>query len=163
MNIQTQAFIYGFIAMIGFGLETAVIKKYVEKLGPIRLIVYRNILIVFFVFLSLIFLNKTVNPDLYYILQGIGISVASYGGIYFFQKALKVRKVGLVTPLVGTRGLLAAFIGIVFFKDNLSMMQILSILIVFTGIILSTINFKDLINSDILNIKSGIPFAVLAT
>ncbi|OGG03705.1 hypothetical protein A2W14_04005 [Candidatus Gottesmanbacteria bacterium RBG_16_37_8] len=162
MNLQMKAIVFSLISMIGFGLETAIVKKYSEILGPIRMIFYRNLVIVLITFIALLFFIKSINFDINYILLGFIISAASYGGIFFFMKALSKGKVGIVSPIVGTRGLIASFIGLVIFREVITTGQLFSILIAFTGIILSTINFSDFKKSNIFSFKSGVPFAILA-
>lgn len=162
MNLQIQAIVFSFIAMLGFGLETGVEKKFSKQLGAVKLIIFRNIFVVAFTFIALVYFINTVTFDIKYLFFGVFISIASYGGIFFFLKALCLGKVGLVSPIVGTRGLLSSFIGIIFFREILTSIQMISILVVFIGIVLSTINFKDFKNSNLLSKKSGIPYAILA-
>lgn len=162
MSIQLQAMLYALVPMICFGLSNAISKKPTEILGPNRFIIYRGIITTSITGLAALIFFQQINFDLKYLLGGIFITLISYFGLYFFTKSLEIGKVGVVVPVASSRILVSALLGIVFLKDILSVLQIISILIIFSGVVVISINFNDIKNSKIFDKKSGIMFALLA-
>lgn len=162
MDVQLQAIIYASAGMVGFGIVNGLAKGLAIKLGELNFIIIRN----FFVVLTLlpmifIFWDKHTF-DLEYMFYGVLISIAVYFGYYFFIKGLRVGKVAIVDPVASSRVLISLFIGIIFFEDDLTRVQIISIFGVFTGIILLSVDIKELRNSKMFDKKSGIYFGLLA-
>jgi len=161
INSQTQALLYSFIALIGWGLGNSIAKKYSHSLGPSRLAVYRNMTTVCITALAVaLFWSKTMF-DARYIMLGFGLSVLGYTGYFCFLKGLETGNLGLVAPISSSRIVISALVGITFLNDHLSGLQWLFIVIIFLGVALSSVDLKNLKNSAVFTLKSGIPFALL--
>lgn len=161
MNLEIRAIIFSLVTLLGWGLETAVSKKYARFISSSKILVYRDFLTALIVFIFLTFFIKSAKFDLGYVLFGIFISFLGYMGYYFLLKALKTGNLGIVSPISSSRMLVAAIMGTFFLNDFLSFKQIVFVFIIFIGVILSSVNFSNISKSEIFSLKSGVPFAIL--
>lgn len=162
MSDTLLAFIYGLIAMLAFGISNGFSREISRKFKAAGSIVYRNLVVVATLLILLPFFTSQIHIDFFYILIGIVIVSISYLGLYFFYKALEMGDVGVVTPISSSRIILAMAIGLIFLGDDVNTIQIVAIVLIFIGLAFLSINLKRFLNSDILNIKSGVPYAFLA-
>ena len=123
MDSQTLAFIFSFIALLGWGLGNSVSKKYSRRLGPTRLVVCRNAITVGVTALALLVFRSTVVFDVPYILLGIGLSFLGYIGLVLMLKGLETGNLGLIVPISSSRIVLSVFVGVLFLGDHLSEWQ----------------------------------------
>lgn len=161
MTTQLLAVFYSLGTLIGWGLENGLSKKYSRSLGPSRLLVYRNLVTATITTTALALFWKQSHFDLQYILLGFFLAIVGYIGYYFFLKGLETGDLGLVSPISSSRILIATLVGITFLKDTIKPTQILFVIIIFFGVVLSSVDFKDIKKSSLFNIKSGIPYALL--
>jgi len=159
MNLST-GIIFGLIAMIGFGLSNAMSQTPSRKIGSRRTILFRNIFVSILLLITLLFFLKDSSFDLKYILIAFSISFIGYIPLATFLKGLKVGKVGIVSPIANSSVIFTVILSIVFFNESLSPEQIASIILIVIGIILISLNFKDLKKSNLFKISSGIPYAL---
>lgn len=157
----SQGVLFGLLAMIGFGMSNALSRVPSQNLGGIKTIFYRGIGLNIVLFIILIFFfPKGVTW------QGIGIASAiaifSYLPIMFFYKGLALGKVGIISPIANSSAIITVLLAIVFFKESLNLWQAVSGVFIVLGIVLISINFKDLKNSNLFIISSGVPFALAA-
>jgi uncharacterized membrane protein len=162
MSNANSAIIYAIFSFLGMGLSNPIIKKYVVHLGAAKSIFYRGLVVTFITgCFAFIFISKS-KFDLYYFILGIIIAAVSYSGLHFFNRALETGKVGLVAPVNSTRILISIFVGVVFLEDRINVTNCLSIAIIFLGLIFISINFRELKKSNLLSIKSGVPYALIS-
>lgn len=150
------------VPMFGFGISNALQKLYVERLGPAKLITYRGLLIVSILLVYWIFNLSSSNLDIQQMLLGAFVAFVSYFGLFFLNKSLQTGKVGLVIPVSSSRVLISAGVGIVFLGEQISGLQLLMVGIIFVGVFVAVIDFKDLASSNMFSFKSGVPYALLA-
>jgi len=162
MNDNLLAFFLSLVAMFGFGYGNAITKKYAMNIGGVRLLVYRGFLNVVFLFAILLFFLNETTLDATNLLKGAGVVGVSYLGLMFFNKSVEVGKVGVVVPISAGRILISAIVAGTVLGEDLNMAQIVAIVVIFLGVALLSLDFGQLKNSDVFNVKSGIPFAILA-
>ncbi|MBD3280152.1 EamA family transporter [Candidatus Dojkabacteria bacterium] len=162
MNETIQAIILAVVAMFGFGISNGISKKYAQAVGPLRLITYPRVLVVGGLFILSVVSWQNVTFDWKYIGLGIFTIAISYFGLFFFNKSIEVGKVGVAVPVTAGRIIISAMVGVMFLEDSLNLLQFMSIFLVTFGIALLSLDFRQLKNSNILNIESGVPYAVLA-
>ena len=160
MNLPIEI-LFGLIAMVGYGLSNAIAQVPSKEIGSRKTIFYRNIFVSILLLAVLLpFLKETVfSPK--YILITLAIAFIGYFSLMAFYKALKVGKVGIVSPLANSSVIFTVLLSIIFFGEILSTIQFLAIALIILGIILVSLNFKDLKNSHLFKISSGIPYALL--
>lgn len=154
--------VFGLIAMIGYGISNAISKVPAKILGSRKTVFFRNLMTSLILFIALLFFIKETVFSLEYIIIAIIISIIGYIPLVSFFQAVKHGKVGIVTPIANASIIFTVLFSIIFFKETLSQIQIFSIILIIAGIILISMDIKDWKNSELFNLKSGIPFALLA-
>jgi len=147
--------------MISFGISNALSKEIAEKFGVIAGIVFLNIFVVPLLALGMFVLRAPFFFDLQYLGIGILIAFAGYLGFVCFMLALKNGRVGVVIPVASAQIIVASIFGSIFLGDELDTLKIATVSTVFIGVVLASVNFRDLRNSDLFSLKSGIPYALL--
>ncbi len=79
-----------------------------------------------------------------------------------FYKGLEKAQVSLVSPIGATWGLITAVLGVIFFKELLSITQLLAIGLIVTGIVLLSINIQELISLKRVNLLVGVKEGIVA-
>lgn len=153
--------IFGLIAMLGYGLSNPISKVPVKRIGSIKTIFFKNIFVSFLLLITLLFSLSDTNFSGTYILITFLISFVGYIPLLTFYKALKVGKVGIISPIANSSVIFTILFSIIFFKESLALTQIISIFIIISGIVLISLNFKDLKKSHLFKISSGVPFALI--
>ncbi|MFC1653552.1 DMT family transporter [Patescibacteria group bacterium] len=162
MSTQALATIFSLATMVLWGIENAISKKYSEKIESSSLMLYRGGFTIPITLISLYVYRSTANFNLQYILIGFVISALSYFGYYLLLEGYKRGSVGVISPISSARILIAVLIGYTFLGDDASLMEIISIFIIFTGVFLSSIDFKSFKTSALFKKESGVSFALLS-
>jgi len=153
--------VFGLLAMLGYGLSNAMAKVPARKLGSRNAIFLRGIFVSLLLLIILLSFSRETSFSPTYILIGFIISVVAYLGFNTFYKALELGKVGIVSPIANSSVIFTIVLSIFFFNESLTWIQVFSIVLITIGIMLISINFKDLENSHLFEISSGIPFALV--
>ncbi len=153
--------LFGLIAMVSYGLANALSPVPAKRIGATKTIFYRNLIISFLVLASLLFSLKSATFSLKYILLAVLISIIGYVPLMSFYHALKIGKVGVVSPIANSSVIVTVALSIVFFQETLSSTQIVSIILIIAGMLLISLNFKDLKKSHLFSLGSGIPYALI--
>ncbi|MCK5039609.1 MAG: DMT family transporter [Candidatus Aenigmarchaeota archaeon] len=161
MEDTTLAILFGLISMLGYGLSNGLTKVPLLKIGNIKTVFYRGIFANILLLITTLFYLPKINFSLNYILIAFLISTIAYLSIIAFYKALKIGKIGLVSPVANSSVIFTILFSIIFFSESLSAIQAFSVLLIISGITLISINFSDLKNSHFLKTSSGIPHALI--
>lgn len=157
----TLGIIFGIISMLGFGLGNAISQVPAKAIGSKRTIFFKNIFVSLFLSIVLLFFISKTSFSLKYMLIAFGISFIGYIAILTLLKALKVGKVGVIMPIADSSVIFTVLFSILFFKEALTAIQFISILIIIGGIILISTNFKDKKSLRLFTLSSGIPLALI--
>ena len=109
----TIGILFGFIAMLGFGLGNAIAKVPIQKIGSEKTIFYRNVIISILLFLILIFFGQDAVFSTKYILLAFLIAGIGYIPLLFFYKALNLGKVGVVSPVANSSAIFTVLFSII--------------------------------------------------
>lgn len=101
---------------------------------------------------------KNLTPNLFVLNLVLGI-IGTIGLVTFYE-GLRIASASLVGTISASFAALVVILSVIFLKENIAPAQIISIVIIFAGMILSTLDFKDLKNKKFLTNK-GIIFAIL--
>jgi len=153
--------IFGLAAMLGFGLHTAISQAPIKSIGPMKAIFFRNIFTSFILLLALMLLPHENVFSVEYILIALAISFVGYIPLLTFYKALDSGKVGIVTPVANSSVIFTIMFSIIFFKESLNEVQLFSIALIVAGIMLISLDLKDLKHSDLFKVSSGVPYALI--
>lgn len=162
MDITLYAILISLVSAFGWGIGNALQKPIVKAISATNLIIYRGIIISVITGILLLLNIHTQNFDIKYIFIGVLITLLSYGGLFYLVKALEKGAIGVVLPINSSRIVITTLIATLFLNDNLNKTQMLCILVIFIGIVASTIDLHKFKNSDFMHISSGVPFALLS-
>lgn len=159
--------LYGIIALIGFGLTGALAKTPIRRIGATKTMAYRNLLVSLFILIGLIYsigagIVTQDNFSPYYILLAFLISFIGYIGFWAFYKAMSKSDVGIVSPIANSSIIFTVLFSILFFGDTLTMEQTTAIGLIILGILLISIDFKNIRKSQLFSMKSGLPYALIS-
>jgi len=115
-----------------------------------------------FLILTLFFLKTVIILDWKWIAICVFITILSYGGFIAFMYSLQYGKPGLVVPIASGRIVLMSVIGFVFLSESFSYLKFVMVSIIFLGVVLASVDFKEIKNSDVFKWQSGVPLAILA-
>ena len=79
-----------------------------------------------------------------------------------FYKGLEKAQVSLVGPIGAAWGLVVAVLGVLFLKETLNTTQLLALGVILVGIILLSVNIKDLVQSKRINLIVGVNEGIMA-
>lgn len=96
-----------------------------------------------------------------YVLIALAISFAGYIPLLTFFKAIDAGKVGIVTPVANSSVIFTIMFSIIFFKESLTEVQLFSIALIVAGIMLISLDLKDMKHSDLFKMSSGVPYALV--
>lgn len=112
------------------------------------------------------FLSKLSSFDLTqiveYLPQLIAIAILQIGAYLFFYKGLSKGQVSMVSSIGASWGLLTAILGVIFFKEVLKVNQLFAIVLIAIGIVLVSVNLKELISNKKLKLLVGVKEGLIA-
>lgn len=112
------------------------------------------------------FLSKLNSFDLTsvlkYLPQLVVIALLQIGAYLSFYKGLSKGQVSMVSSIGASWGLLTAVLGVVFLKEALKFNQVLAIVLIAAGIVLVSINLKELISNKKLKLLVGVKEGLIA-
>lgn len=82
-------------------------------------------------------------------------------GVIAFYESFKISNVSLVGTISSSYAIITVLLSIIFLKETINVTQAVSVFIVFLGLILSTLNFKEVILGKF-NIDKGILLAIVS-
>ncbi len=157
----STAIFYALITAFSFGIANAISKELSQKFGAIRATVLRNIFVALLIVASLVILQTPFIFDWHWIGLGLLIAFGGYLGFLCFMLSLKNGKVGVVVPVASGSIIVSSFFGFLILGDTFGLLKAATVSIVFIGVALASLNFKDLRNSDMFSMQSGVPYALL--
>jgi len=153
--------IFGLISLICWGLSNSFAPVVIKKLGPLKTTFWRYIWELILFVPIFFYFYKNFNFDLKWILITFVIAFIGYIPVLTFYKGLEIGKLGIVAPVANSSIIFTVLLSIIFFKESLNPLQILSIILIIFGIILISLNFSDLKSSEIFQKTSGLSWALI--
>lgn len=154
--------IFALIAMFGFGLSSG-FAKHTNDISSVKNVFLREMIVSILLFVAVLLNIRSQTFQLSYILIAFGISILGYIALISFYKGLQKGKAGVIVPIANSSVIYTVILSTIFYSEKLSPVQVVALLILIIGIILSSINFKDFKNSSIFNKNSGIIFAMITS
>jgi len=162
MDKITLGILFGLSALVFNGLAGALTKKPTQNNDPNKVILYRNIFNSILLFVILLFTLGETEFSPWYILYTIGLSIFGYIPMYYFYKAAKVGKMGVISPVSAGSIIITIVLSFLFLREKISTLQILAMILMIFGIIGLSVDFKGVKKSEIFKTSSGIPYALIA-
>ncbi len=154
--------VFGLAAMLGYGLSTAIAQVPVKSIGSLRAVFFRGIFASSILFVGVLFFCNECVFSHVYVLLALAISFVGYVGLISFYKALKVGVVGVVTPIANSSIVFTVLLSVLFFAESLGFVQVFSIGLIVCGIVLISVDFKDLRKSCVFDKSSGVVYALVS-
>ncbi|MGM5484894.1 MAG: EamA family transporter [Nanobdellota archaeon] len=154
-----SGFFFGLLSMLGFGISDAIVRVPSNSIGTRKTIYFRNLMVSLFLLIALFFMESSFSWG--YVLFTLSISLLGYIALASFYRGMKTGKVGVVSPIANSSFVFTVLFSVIFFKENLGINQVISIIGIVIGVILLSVNFRELKESDFLKTSSGVPFALL--
>lgn len=156
----TEGIIFGLTTMLCFGVVDFLSKKAVDYVGAygtlfwLRIIMVIPLTVYLLCALSIPIMNSTTIVLV--VIAGLLVVL----GWFLYYKALdKGGQISIVAPIANSWPLLTTLIGLIILKESLETNQIISIILIFIGVILILTEFEKLTLSK--KIATGSTFAIL--
>lgn len=156
------AILFAIISYLGWGVGDLFGTVASKKIGGYSITVWNGLFSVSLFSLYLPFALKDLakfTPELFLITVIAGIF--SQIGFLFFYRGLEVGMPSLVGTIAGSFAAPAALISIFFFGEKINLLESLAIIAIFVGLILSTIDFRELKTRKV-SLGKGVLFGLLA-
>lgn len=82
-------FLYAVAGMITLGLSNALVRILAQKISPLQIVLYREIIAVIFLLVIMLCFSRSIIIPIEYFLLGLAISSLGFIGQLFLTKALK--------------------------------------------------------------------------
>lgn len=128
--------ILGFVVMLFFGLSNSLLKKPSTELSSVYMSFLRNLILSTGLLLLMIFYNPGFNLDINVILYSVFIGFLSYFSLLTFFGALKDLSLSISAPIVNSSIAIILILLAIFTDYNLSIFNILMIIVLILGIYL---------------------------
>jgi transporter family protein len=159
--VLSASILFGVIAMIGFGLCNAIAQVPSKEIGSQKTIFFKNIFVSVLLAIPLLFFLNGSFFNIKYILIAFALSLIGYLALVSFYEALKIGKVGIVSPIASSSVIFTIIFSTFFFKESLSSTQIISIILIIIGIILTSLDFSDIKKTNLIKLSNGVSYALI--
>lgn len=157
-----QAILFALISYFGWGIGDIFGTIATRKLGAYSTTFWSYIFRVLIFALYIPFaLPLLSNLNLPLLSLNLGLGFLLLVGFVAFNEALRIENAPLVGTIAASFASVVVVLSIIFLGDTISPQQLVAILIIFLGLFLSTINFKDFKNINSL-LSPGVLFALIA-
>lgn len=153
---------YSVVAMVTMGLAVAMAKIPPQAIGARRFVFWRQALTSLTLFIALIVCGQSLGFSAKYFALTLVIAAISYIALISAYQALKTGKVGVIAPITSSSSIVTILFSVTFLGESLNPAQIAAVGITVLGIVLLSIDFSDIKNSDIFRASSGVPLALVA-
>ncbi len=155
------AIFFALVSYVGWGSGDIFSAKASRKIGAFLTSFWTYIIGFLFMSLFVPFALKTpVNFSSEILFISIVLGVILWIAWPIFNEALRIGNASIVGTIAGSFGGLVVILSLIFFKESLGPVQLLAIIIILVGIILSSLNFADLKNKKFIENK-GTMFAII--
>jgi len=154
----------GLFSMLGWGIGDFLAAKASRKIGFILTFfiaqIFGFLIILIYFFVNFQTLNIANIPKFFIILSIIGLlsTIATLA----YYKGLKEGQVSLVSPIGASWAIITVILSMIFLKEILQKNQIIAILLVILGIILVSINIRELLKIKKINLFIGVKEGLIA-
>jgi drug/metabolite transporter (DMT)-like permease len=140
-----QAILFALISYLGWGTGDIFGTIATRKIGGYSTAFWYLVFqLVLYGSFSIFFLGDLKNFTLSILALNLLIGAIGTIGMITFYESLRLSNMSLVGTISASFAALTVVLSIIFLKENISSLQGISILIIFLGIIISSLNFNDL-------------------
>ena len=156
------AILLGLLSMTGFALANTFSQPLSRNIGSGPLLLLREVTIC--IVLGVIsFVNfGSLHSSYGWLLYAFVLGFVGYLPLLSFTHGVKTSRISIIAPIAGTSTLVTVLLASWFLGSHIATLQWLAIALVITANILVSVNIKDLRQSNVMQLSSGIPFALIA-
>lgn len=136
--MTTAELVYGLLAMLLFGISTAVAKVSLRENNPVEVAFYMGLVNTVFYITLIAGLSKSINLQTEAVRPTALIVVLSYFPLLFLFRALAMEKVGLVAPITNSSVLFTIIFSFLFFAEKPKLAQAVAMSALILGLVLVT-------------------------
>lgn len=156
------AILFAIISFLGWGVGDVFTTIATRKLGSFNASFYGYFVGLIFALIYIPFALKEIsNFSMQMIFLTILLSLIQIGAFFAYNEGLKIGNSSLVGTIGGAFTSLVVIFSLLFLKETLDTQQVVAIVIIFIGLILSTIHFSALKNKNAI-INKGTMYALIA-
>ncbi|MEI7579733.1 MAG: DMT family transporter [bacterium] len=154
----------GLVPMFLWGINAIFEKKFVAKTGTLKPLLYVNLISTI---LNLPFLlTEKFSPELTpkFLITIFVFTIFDFIGLALFYIGFRISKVSIVTPIASCFSILTTLISVFYYGEVISIAKIFCIVLVIAGIIVLSVDFKDLKSTtkkDLIGIICGLIIFIL--
>lgn len=140
----TEGVFFALLSCFSFGIADFIGKLIISRTGYFRLLFFLNLLSsIPLLIYALIFLQiPPISLEMIILTALIGFFLTIMGGMFFFI-GMEKGNVSIVSPITSSWGIITAALALVFLNEILALTQLFSIIIIFCGILLTSISWSS--------------------
>ena len=154
----------GLLAMLFWGVAIFLAAIVARKIGNILTLFWMQLFgfLVGLVYFLFNFRSLLITSSFHLIPILSIIAILQVIAYLAFYKGLEKGKVSLVSPIGASWSLMVAILSVIFFKEILKVNQLIAITAIICGIIIISINFKDVFKSKSLKLLTGVKEGIIS-
>lgn len=151
----------GLVSMFAYSLANVSSQPLVRKIGSAQVIFLRGLIICAVLVAACIPSYYRFN-NLPQVLFALSLGIAGYMPVLAFMHGLRVSRVGIVAPIGATSALFTVVLAFAVLHTSLHALQWLAIVLVIAANVAISVNPRDLRNSNVMQLESGVLYALIA-
>ncbi|MBS3054365.1 MAG: DMT family transporter [Candidatus Aenigmarchaeota archaeon] len=156
--VAETGILLGILAMIGFGLNNALVQNVVKKAGQLNVMVYQSLISAALLVPAFLLYPAGFILSIEHIIMAMGIALLGVAPLFTFYKALEVGKIGVIVPVANSAGVFTAIFSVLLLGEALAGLQLLAIAAIILGVILVSLKPGDLKNG-----HAGVHYALITS
>lgn len=161
MSLEIEAIAFALIAFFGWGIGDILVTITARKLDSYSATFWSLTLSILFLTLYAPFVfQQLLNATMDLIALNVILGLCLIVGIISYREGLRTDKSSLIVVIAASFTALTTIFSVIFLKEQLTNPQIITILIIFAGLILSTIDFREISKRKLLN--KAVMFALIS-
>lgn len=154
----------GLASMFGWGTADFLAAKASRKIGNVLTLLFMQVVGFFVASLYFLLSPAKLNISAFseHLIVLLIVAILQTGAYLAFYQGLSSAKVSLVSPIGASWGLVTAVLSVVFFKEILSFNQTLAVALIVLGLILLSLDIKELIKIRKITVLGGVKEGLVA-
>lgn len=153
-----SAIFFGFLSAITYGISNTLMQEPSKKLGSNGALIIRGIFTSLLLLPALLFFPINTKGTI----AALAIGIYGYIPVYFFYKAIRTGKVGVVLAIANCSVVISILLAVIFLGETISPIQAIAIIVILIGLATLSINPKEFKQHDKKTNKAAIYASITA-
>jgi uncharacterized membrane protein len=154
--------VYGLFSLMGWGVTDFLAAKASRDIGYYRALLGMQIVACIGLFGYFVFARPEGSWSLTTVATVVGVSVLFTAGSLAFFRGMQIGALAVVSPVTSAWALVTVVLSLIFLGESLDQWQIVGVGLTIVGIVLTSLNFKELAQTSRAKLAQGAGFAFLA-